>query len=225
MEDNNNNIKLLGKIFVIVFIIIFFIILISLISYVFSVDSHGNYITTTTTKKVDYSYKKLDNGTKYEYNQKLYDLIFLDSLNNGIDKKFNVLNVDLIQSEDSKFKFLYTYYVLKEKATTVTFANINDYSQKIFSTNLDEKNFIAFKDGDNYKYDINYANPQYCLKADKLKLSGDNTMLMVDLVDYSSAVCNANYLDYNETNIAHKAIITLKNNGDNYYIMTFVITE
>jgi hypothetical protein len=224
-NEEESNTKLLGKIFVIVFIVIFIVILITLVEYVFSVNSHSYNLPTTTTKKIDYSYKDIDNATKLDYNTKLNNNSFLIPLNNAIDNRFNYTDIDLLQSEESKYKFIYTYITLVNKPSSISFADINQYAGTLFNTSLNENNFTKYVSNNNYSYDINYANPLYCLKADTLKKNKKVYKLSVDLVSFSSSICNANYLDYDNSNIAYKAILTVTKNGDSYYINSFFITE
>ena len=116
--------------------------------------------------------------------------------------------------------------MLKEKPVSITFDKLNDYTKITFDTTLNENNFTKCKNNDNtYNYNINYANPPFCLKAEKLKTSKQKYALEVYLIDYNSPLCKANYLDYNDSNIAHKAVLTVTKNKDNYIINKFVITK
>lgn len=224
MKDDTN-VKTLSYVFIIVFIIIFLIILIFLIKYVFSANSHGYKLSTEQTTTINKSYKKLDDGSKLEYNNLLYDNTFLISLNNSINNNYSYKEVDLLQSEESKFKYIYTYLKLTDKKETINYNDINSKCQELFNTTISKENIVKYLKDDIYIYNVNYANPNYCFKATRVKKSNNKYSIMVDLVDYNSEVCNPKYLDYDESKVFAKAIIDATKSNNKYYFISFMITN
>lgn len=224
--NDDNSIKTLSKVFVIVFIIIFSIVLIYLVKYIFSVDSQNVNMPTTTTKRIDKSYIALSNADKLDYNAKLADQTFLIPLNNAIAGDINYQKINLLQSEKSHFIYLYTKIKLNKVTDKITLDLLNTYSEKIFNSKISADNIKEYLVNDEYVYNVNYANPNYCLKATHLKKTNTKLSLKVDLISFSSEICNTSYLDYDDKNVSAKAELTVtKDNNENYYIDSFMITD
>lgn len=223
--NNDDNVKTLSYVFIIVFMIIFIFIIIFLVKYVFSANSHEYDMPTTSTKRVDKSFKALNNADKLKYNKELYDNIFLIALNNAIGQDLKYESVNLLQKEESKFKYLYTYLKIKDAKEHINFDDINTISKNIFDTELDQDNFKKYLKDEEYNFEVNYANPMYCFKGTNLKTTDSALTFKVDLIDYNSEVCNTDYLDYDVSKVALKAEIGIVKSNNKYYLSSFVITN
>lgn len=192
----------------IILIIIFTIIILILILYIFNqflnIKNKEEFVlpTTkvTTTQALDYGFKKLTDNEKIAFNNYLNDNIILKAFNNAINKNEHVYNINLIQTEISKFKFIYTYLKLQNMEQDITFDLINEYSNKLFKTSLYQENLTSFWQGDKYYFEFDNQELDYCLKAKSQK---DNT-IFIDIIKKIDNKCNNEVLDYNETNIINQ---------------------
>lgn len=223
VEDSN--VKTLGRVFVIVFIIIFLIIILSLINYVFSVSSHDYVIPSTTPIPVNERYKELSDGDKLKYNEQIIDDKLIYLLNNSISDSMDYYNINLIQSEKVKFKYIYAYSYFIDNKDSLSYSDIINYSNRLFNVNISKNNFSEYLIDDNYKYDINSNIPSFCLKAKSVKESDNDIIYIYDIIDYNEGICRANYLDY-DNNIVKK-VLTLRmlKNGENKYIDSIILNE
>lgn len=132
--------------------------------------------STTTTTPIDYGFTELSFDRKIFFNNKLNNDIKL--FNNVIFNKTNLNNINLIQSEQSKFKFVYSYIILNKINENIDINLINEYSKKIFNTSLYEPNLLEFKVDDHYFYEVNDIKPNFCFKAE----SEDNNTVFINMI-------------------------------------------
>ncbi|MDD2409165.1 MAG: hypothetical protein PHD03_00370 [Bacilli bacterium] len=198
----------LNKRLKIILSVIFIIILLILILYFFNqflklnIYEEVERTTTTikTTKKVDYDFIELTNDKKIFFNNYLNNIFISKAFNNAIEKNYKVYNINLIQSEISKFKFIYTYLKLKNAEENITFEKINEYSNKFFKTNLYQENLNIFLQEQSYYYEFNNEELDFCLKVNSEK---DN-ILFIDMVKKETGICNNDALYYDKNLIVNQ---------------------
>lgn len=220
MEENNE--KILKKVFLIGVIVILLIILLYLIDNTLSVNRYSYELPKTTSAVQDKSIKIIDDNLKKKYNAKLNDNLFLTALYNALGSNLSVSNVNLLQSEASKFIFVYTKEMYDTPAETMDQAAINLAIGSIFGVSIDYESIKDYKIDDNYKYEINFANPRYCLKASKLKEENDKLDVYLDLIDYNSLSCGSDELSYSDDIVAMKAVLSVDKSNNIYFINSFM---
>ncbi|MDO4341458.1 MAG: hypothetical protein Q4C44_01800 [bacterium] len=220
MEENNE--KILKKVFLIGVIVILLIILLYLIDNTLSVNRYSYELPKTTSAVQDKSIRIIDDNLKKEYNAKLNDNLFLTALYNALGSNLSVSDVNLLQSEASKFIFVYTKEMYDTPTETMDSAAINLAIGNIFGVSIDYESIKDYKIDDNYKYEINFANPRYCLKASKLKEENDKLDVYLDLIDYNSLSCGSDELSYSDDIVAMKAVLSVDKSNNIYFINSFM---
>ena len=109
----------------------------------------------------------------------------------------------------------------KQIPSFVKVFQIADY----FGVSIDYESIEDYKIDDNYKYEINFASPKYCLKASKLKDENDNLDVYLDLIDYNSLSCNSDVLNYSDDVVAMKAVLSVDKSNNIYFINSFMIID
>lgn len=220
MEENNE--KILKKVFLIGIIVILLIILLYLIDNTLSVNRYSYELPKTTSAVQDKNIRIIDDNLKKEYNAKLNDNLFLTALYNALGSNLSVSDVNLLQSEASKFIFVYTKEMYDTPTETMNPAAINLAIGNVFGVSIDYESIKDYKIDDNYKYEINFASPKYCLKASKLKDENDNLDVYLDLIDYNSLSCNSDVLNYSDDVVAMKAVLSVDKSNNIYFINSFM---
>lgn len=197
--------KLLGIILSVICGIIFLILLLYIIAQ-FKVKANVPEVTTTkttsttTTKAIGYDFDILTEERKIYFNEKLIDKKVIFGFNNAMDNNFNINNVNLIQTEISKFKFIYTYLKLSDIKEPIDFDLINTYSNKLFNTYLYENNLSNYLKDELYVYSVNEKDPGFCLKT----IKENGMVLLLDMVYKDEETCNVNVTEYNDNLIMNK---------------------
>lgn len=149
------------KLLKIILSVIFFIILLILIIYITQ-----NFIKldekeiTTSTKVITTTLKEAPSSIT----SKLDTNINLTVINLLMED--NIKEVDLLQNEVNKFKYIYTYIYLNNINNEITFELVNNYSNKLFNSELYENNIKEYLKNNLYilnlpkefKYKINKVN-------------------------------------------------------------------
>lgn len=223
MEERNE--KLLGKILLGVFFIIFVIILLSLKKFLFSTDNYEYdlpKIITTTTKtieKIADPYNVLTDEEKVEYNEKLLNDEFLLPLNNVIKNDMDLDNIDLIQSDESRFIYSYSKLALKDE--DITFDTINLESINTFNNGINSDNLRKYFNDGKYYYELD-TTYYYCLKATKTMNVNNKLYLKFDIISYNEESCNYKVLDYEPIN---EGLIVINQDEDKNYIDSFALIK
>lgn len=210
--------KKLGKIFIIVLIIIGFIVLLYLLGHTLSVNNYKYDLPTTTTEYVDKDINKIGDAQKINYNTLLNDESFLRGLNNAID--YNNKDINLFENQETIFKYLYA----KNDKGPLTFEELNDLSMNTFNAELSQDNFTDYLTEDGaYKYEINYGNPKYCIKAVSEKDTDNGKTVYFDMIDYNSESCKTNVTEYDKEIVALKGTLVLSKGDNKYFINSMMI--
>ena len=135
MEENNE--KILKKVFLIGIIVILLIILLYLIDNTLSVNRYSYELPKTTSAVQDKNIRIIDDNLKKEYNAKLNDNLFLTALYNALGSNLSVSDVNLLQSEASKFIFVYTKEMYDTPTETMNPAAINLAIGNVFGVSID----------------------------------------------------------------------------------------
>lgn len=213
MENN----KKLGLILASIALIILIILAIYFTTNVFKIKPSGDNITTTTTVKVENN-----NGEVIEdpsvINDSLTDELII-AFNNAFDNNYSIKNIDLFQSEESKFKYIYTYFKLKDSEINLTYEDINSYSKEIFNTSLYEDNFSEYLKDGYYEYEIQYQDIKYCLFAVATK----DDRIILDMLEMDS--CDNKNIDYDSNLVKHQVSVKYKIIDNNYIYNSFIIVK
>ncbi len=215
----NDNTKKLGLILSGIVLVIIVFILIYFITYLFKIDKETPNITTTTTKRIDDGFRELSQEEKISFNEHFNDDNLLKSFNNSYENDFNKKDVNLLESEENKFKFIYTYISLNKISNKINHTLINEYSQKIFKTDLYEGNFQKYLKDGYYEYEIKYNNLEYCLKVNKVK----ENVLLIDMISREENNCDINLIDYDKTLVVHQLKVTYEIINNDYIYKSFMI--
>ena len=135
MKDNA---KKLGLILSGIVFIIIIILLIYFITYLFDINHDKPIITTTTTRRVDEGFKNISDDEKNKFNEEFNKNNLLIAFNNAFENNYNTKNINLLELEENKFKFVYTYLKLNNISDKINHEIINTYSQ-----NCIQKIFIS----------------------------------------------------------------------------------
>lgn len=191
----------------------------------FKLDNHiKDEITTTiitTTKNINNDYTKLTIDKKIKFNEYLNNEIILKSFNNAINNNFNIYDINLIQTEISKFKFIYTYLKLNEIDNNIKFEIINEYSNRLFKTDLYEPNLLEYLIDENYIYEVNDESPSFCLKAKSEK----GNIILFDMILKDEVSCNNNTIEYDNSTIINQVKLEYELVDDKMIYKSFVIIK
>ena len=134
MEDRET--KYLAAVFGVVIFVILLIIVLALMN-TSTAFNHADYDVptsiTTTTKH------ELNENDKISYNANLSEKDFLIAINNVIKDKISYNGVDLLDNDETKFIFIYSYLKNREDTDKIDSTLIQNYAMRIFRINLDSK--------------------------------------------------------------------------------------
>lgn len=215
MIDDNS--KKLGKIFALVLIIIGIIILLYLIGHTLSVNNYDYELPTTTTEYNDKEMTNLTDAEKINYNTLLNDGNFLRGINNSVD--YSNKDINIFENEENIFKYVYS----KNSKDGITSEELNTLTNEAFNAQLSKENLESYYDGSLYKYEINYADPKYCIKAVNEKDEEKQKTVYFEMIDYNSESCKADILDYDKNLVALKGTLVLSKGDNKYFINSMMI--
>lgn len=211
----DKNTKILSYIFLGIVSIIILIVGIYFTTYLFNVKDQRPEEITTTKYDPYREYINLNKEEKIKLDTHFNDRNLLTAFNNAFDNNYNIINANLLEKEDNKFKFIYTYLILNNQEVEINFEILNMYSNKIFNTNLYEENFNKYLVDDNYKYEINNYDITYCLKTLKKK----ENKLLLDMVRIDK--CD----NYKEEDIINKIELEYEKIEDDYIYKSYKVIK
>ena len=219
MEENNT--KKLVKILLIVIIIVMIIVIISLISYFSKTDKYGyegmKKYNEPTTKIIDNSYKEATIEEKISYNQLFNNKDFLLPMNTIIKKNWSLDNINLIQSDEAKFEYIFT----KLNQESLTLEEINNESKNVFNYEISSNLISKYLKDNSYIFNFQEEYP-YCFKLKKIKKVSDKTYLNLDIIEFNEEKCSQDNLNYDSI---REGVLILKNTEDKYYIELFALIK
>ncbi|HHX32921.1 MAG TPA: hypothetical protein GX713_01695 [Mollicutes bacterium] len=215
--DDSKNIKKLSIILGIIFSIIILILILYITSEFLNIkqnDNDDNIYTTTTKAFKKEIYNDLNEEQKIFFNTLLNEENTLRAFNNLIKENIHLDNINLLQNEVNKFKFIYTY-LDKE---SLSFEEINENSKLLFDVHLYENNLNYYLDNDLYKYEYE-KEIEYCFKSSK----ENEEYLIIDLIKYDAEICKNDVLNYSD--IFRKVKLKYKLNESNLIYDSFIIEK
>lgn len=217
MEDRET--KYLAAVFGVVIFVILLVIVLALIN-TSTAFNHVDYdvptSTTTTTKH------ELNENDKISYNANLSEKDFLIAINNVIKGKISYSSVDLLDNDETKFIFIYSYLKNREDTDKVDSTLIQNYAMRIFRIKLDSNQISAYYSDDNYYYEID-NNIQYILKVTDIREKGDFTYIDVDILGYSEELIDSSITNYSNNLIIKTGIIMAQNIDGQLYLSSFTL--
>ncbi len=218
MKDDN---KKLGLILAGIVLVILIILVIYFTTYLFSIEKDKpNIPTTPTTKRIDEGFKQLSKEEELKLNEHFNSDAVLLAFNNAFNNNYELEFTDLFESEDSKFKFIYTYAKLSNISEELNYELINELSLKYFNTEIYEGNLEPYKNNDIYEYEINYEL-NHCLKVDKKK----NDLLLINMIEKDYINCDINHTDYDKSLILRKIELKYEVIDNDYIYKSFIIVK
>ncbi len=217
MEDRET--KYLAAVFGVVIFVILLVIVLALIN-TSTAFNHVDYdvptSTTTTTKH------ELNENDKISYNANLSEKDFLIAINNVIKGKISYNGVDLLDNDETKFIFIYSYLKNREDTDKVDSTLIQNYAMRIFRIKLDSNQISAYYSDDNYYYEID-NNIQYILKVTDIREKGDFTYIDVDILGYSEELIDSSITNYSNNLIIKTGTIIAQNIDGQLYLSSFTL--
>ena len=217
MEDRET--KYLAAVFGVVIFVILLVIVLALIN-TSTAFNHVDYdvptSTTTTTKH------ELNENDKISYNANLSEKDFLIAINNVIKGKISYSSVDLLNNDETKFIFIYSYLKNREDTDKVDSTLIQNYAMRIFRIKLDSNQISAYYSDDNYYYEID-NNIQYILKVTDIREKGDFTYIDVDILGYSEELIDSSITNYSNNLIIKTGTIMAQNIDGQLYLSSFTL--
>lgn len=217
MEDRET--KYLAAVFGVVIFVILLVIVLALIN-TSTAFNHVDYdvptSTTTTTKH------ELNENDKISYNANLSEKDFLIAINNVIKGKISYSSVDLLDNDETKFIFIYSYLKNREDTDKVDSTLIQNYAMRIFRIKLDSNQISAYYSDDNYYYEID-NNIQYILKVTDIREKGDFTYIDVDILRYSEELIDSSITNYSNNLIIKTGTIIAQNIDGQLYLSSFTL--
>lgn len=217
MEDRET--KYLAAVFGVVIFVILLVIVLALIN-TSTAFNHANYdvptSTTTTAKHV------LNENEKISYNTNLSEKGFLIAINNVIKGKISYNDIDLLDNDEAKFIFIYSYLKNREDVEKVDGTLIQNYVMRIFRVNLDSNQISAYYSNDSYYYEID-NNVQYILKVTDVREKSDYTYIDVDVLGYSEELIDNSVTNYSDNLVIKTGTITAQNIGGQLYLNKFAL--
>ncbi len=217
MEDRET--KYLAAVFGVVIFVILLVIVLALIN-TSTAFNHVDYdvptSTTTTTKH------ELNENDKISYNANLSEKDFLIAINNVIKGKISYSSVDLLDNDETKFIFIYSYLKNREDTDKVDSTLIQNYAMRIFRIKLDSNQISAYYSDDNYYYEID-NNIQYILKVTDIREKGDFTYIDVDILGYSEELIDSSITNYSNNLIIKTGTIIAQNIDGQLYLSSFTL--
>lgn len=217
MEDRET--KYLAAVFGVVIFVILLIIVLALMN-TSTAFNHADYDVptsiTTTTKH------ELNENDKIRYNANLSEKDFLIAINNVIKGKISYNGVDLLDNDETKFIFIYSYLKNREDIDKIDSTLIQNYAMRIFRINLDSNQISPYYSDDNYYYDID-NNIQYILKVTDIREKEDFTYIDVDILGYSEELIDSSITNYSNNLIIKTGTIIAQNIDGQLYLSSFTL--
>ena len=217
MEDRET--KYLAAVFGVVIFVILLVIVLALIN-TSTAFNHVDYdvptSTTTTTKH------ELNENDNISYNANLSEKDLLIAINNVIKGKISYSSVDLLDNDETKFIFIYSYLKNREDTDKVDSTLIQNYAMRIFRIKLDSNQISAYYSDDNYYYEID-NNIQYILKVTDIREKGDFTYIDVDILGYSEELIDSSITNYSNNLIIKTGTIIAQNIDGQLYLSSFTL--
>ena len=217
MEDRET--KYLAAVFGVVIFVILLIIVLALIN-TSTAFNHADYDVptsiTTTTKH------ELNENDKIRYNANLSEKNFLIAINNVIKGKISYNGVDLLDNDETKFIFIYSYLKNREDTDKIDSTLIQNYAMRIFRINLDSNQISSYYSDDNYYYEID-NNIQYILKVTDIREKEDFTYIDVDILGYSEELIDSSITNYSNNLIIKTGTIIAQNIDGQLYLSSFTL--
>lgn len=217
MEDRET--KYLAAVFGVVIFVILLIIVLALIN-TSTAFNHADYDVptsiTTTTKH------ELNENDKISYNANLSEKDFLIAINNVIKGKISYNGVDLLDNDETKFIFIYSYLKNREDTDKIDSTLIQNYAMRIFRINLDSNQISSYYSDDNYYYEID-NNIQYILKVTDIREKEDFTYIDVDILGYSEELIDSSITNYSNNLIIKTGTIIAQNIDGQLYLSSFAL--
>lgn len=217
MEDRET--KYLAAVFGVVIFVILLIIVLALMN-TSTAFNHADYDVptsiTTTTKH------ELNENDKISYNANLSEKDFLIAINNVIKGKISYNGVDLLDNDETKFIFIYSYLKNREDIDKIDSTLIQNYAMRIFRINLDSSQISSYYSDDNYYYEID-NNIQYILKVTDIREKEDFTYIDVDILGYSEELIDSSITNYSNNLIIKTGTIIAQNIDGQLYLSSFTL--
>lgn len=217
MEDRET--KYLAAVFGVVIFVILLIIVLALIN-TSTAFNHADYDVptsiTTTTKH------ELNENDKIRYNANLSEKDFLIAINNVIKGKISYNGVDLLDNDETKFIFIYSYLKNREDIDKIDSTLIQNYAMRIFRINLDSNQISSYYSDDNYYYEID-NNIQYILKVTDIREKENFTYIDVDILGYSEELIDSSITNYSNNLIIKTGTIIAQNIDGQLYLSSFTL--
>ncbi len=217
MEDRET--KYLAAVFGVVIFVILLIIVLALMN-TSTAFNHADYDVptsiTTTTKH------ELNENDKISYNANLSEKDFLIAINNVIKGKISYNGVDLLDNDETKFIFIYSYLKNREDTDKIDSTLIQNYAMRIFRINLDSNQISPYYSDDNYYYEID-NNIQYILKVTDIREKEDFTYIDVDILGYSEELIDSSITNYSNNLIIKTGTIIAQNIDGQLYLSSFAL--
>ena len=217
MEDRET--KYLAAVFGVVIFVILLIIVLALIN-TSTAFNHADYDVptsiTTTTKH------ELNENDKISYNANLSEKNFLIAINNVIKGKISYNGVDLLDNDETKFIFIYSYLKNREDIDKIDSTLIQNYAMRIFRINLDSNQISPYYSDDNYYYEID-NNIQYILKVTDIREKENFTYIDVDILGYSEELIDSSITNYSNNLIIKTGTIIAQNIDGQLYLSSFTL--
>lgn len=217
MEDRET--KYLAAVFGVVIFVILLIIVLALMN-TSTAFNHADYDVptsiTTTTKH------ELNENDKISYNANLSEKDFLIAINNVIKGKISYNGVDLLDNDETKFIFIYSYLKNREDTDKIDSTLIQNYAMRIFRINLDSNQISSYYSDDNYYYDID-NNIQYILKVTDIREKENFTYIDVDILGYSEELIDSSITNYSNNLIIKTGTIIAQNIDGQLYLSSFTL--
>lgn len=217
MEDRET--KYLAAVFGVVIFVILLIIVLALMN-TSTAFNHADYDVptsiTTTTKH------ELNENDKISYNANLSEKDFLIAINNVIKGKISYNGVDLLDNDETKFIFIYSYLKNREDTDKIDSTLIQNYAMRIFRINLDSNQISSYYSDDNYYYEID-NNIQYILKVTDIREKENFTYIDVDILGYSEELIDSSITNYSNNLIIKTGTIIAQNIDGQLYLSSFAL--
>lgn len=217
MEDRET--KYLAAVFGVVIFVILLIIVLALMN-TSTAFNHADYDVptsiTTTTKH------ELNENDKISYNANLSEKDFLIAINNVIKGKISYNGVDLLDNDETKFIFIYSYLKNREDTDKIDSTLIQNYAMRIFRINLDSNQISSYYSDDNYYYEID-NNIQYILKVTDIREKENFTYIDVDILGYSEELIDSSITNYSNNLIIKTGTIIAQNIDGQLYLSSFTL--
>lgn len=217
MEDRET--KYLAAVFGVVIFVILLIIVLALMN-TSTAFNHADYDVptsiTTTTKH------ELNENDKIRYNANLSEKDFLIAINNVIKGKISYNGVDLLNNDETKFIFIYSYLKNREDIDKIDSTLIQNYAMRIFRINLDSNQISPYYSDDNYYYEID-NNIQYILKVTDIREKENFTYIDVDILGYSEELIDSSITNYSNNLIIKTGTIIAQNIDGQLYLSSFTL--